>query len=39
MDRVLTISIQIDYTTGEGLRYYAQKEEKVLTLVIEFCFE
>lgn len=35
MDRALRMSIQIDYIIGEGLRYYAQKKEKILTLVIK----
>lgn len=35
MDRALRMSIQIDCIIGEGLRCYAQKKEKILTLVIK----
>lgn len=37
MDRPLkVISIQIDYTTAEGLKYYVKMEENILILVMDF---
>lgn len=40
MDRALkVISIQIDYTTAEGLKYYVKMEENILILVMDFQLE